>query len=136
MKIVFYCQEASPANKSNYLSVGASGTVSAVVLASHGLSQLGHEVTVLNQSETGNYEGTRYIKTDSQEAAIEHLKDLGEVDVFIANGWAAEIFLRHQIDAKKRVYWIHNFIDQRPFVKAIRDGWLDYIFCIDRKSVV
>jgi len=129
MKIVFYCQESSPANKSNYLSVGASGTVSAVVLASHGLSILGHDVTVLNRSESGSFEGTQYLKTTSQDDAIEHLRSLGEVDVFIANGWAAEIFLKHQVKAHKRVYWLQNFIDQRPFVKAILNGWLEYIFC-------
>lgn len=130
MRIVFYCQEFSPANKSNYLSVGASGTVSAVVLASHGLTQLGHNVTVLNRSESGNYEGTQYLKTTSQEDVIESLKGFDEVDVFVANGWAADIFLKHQVKAKKRVYWIHNFIDQKPFVNLIKQGRLDYIFCI------
>ncbi len=130
MKIVFYCQESAPANIDNYLSIGASGTVSALVLASHGLANLGHEVVVLNQSESGVYQGTRHLKTRSAEEAIAHMGGLGAVDVFVANGWAADIFLKHRVPALKKVYWVHNFVDQKPFENAIREGRLDYIFCI------
>lgn len=130
MKIVFYCQESAPANIDNYLSLGASGTVSALVLASHGLSKLGHEVVVLNRSECGDYQGTRYLTTCSADEAIEQVRRLGAVDVFVANGWAAEIFLEHDVPARRRVYWVHNFVDQTPFERAIREGRLDYIFCI------
>ena len=130
MKIVFYCQEEAPANVSNYLGIGASGTVSALILASQALTRIGHEVVVLNRSESGEFFGTRYLQTRSAEEVLAHLLELGEVDVFIANGWAAQIFLKHDVNARRKVYWVHNFVDHAPFESAIINGRLDYVSCI------
>lgn len=135
MKIVFYCSEEAPANIENYLKLGASGTVSALILASHGLSERGHEVTVLNRSESGVFGKTRHLRTMSQDEVPARLEEIGEVDVFIANGFASSIFLKQRINARKRVYWTHNFVDQRPFVEAIREGRLDYIVCISHNQL-
>lgn len=130
MKVVFYCQEEAPANISNYLDIGASGTVSALILASHSLAGLGHDVIVLNRSDSGWFFGTRYLHTRSAEEALAHLSEIGEADVFIANGWAAQIFLEHEVNARRKVYWVHNFVDQAPFESAIIKGRMDYVFCI------
>ncbi len=135
MRIVFYCAESAPANFENYLKIGASGTVSAMILASHGLAGLGHEVFVLNRSESGNFGGTTHIHTVSPDQVPGQLEEIGGVDVFIANGFASEIFQTHEIKASKRACWIHNFIDQKPYEKAIREGRLDYIVCISHNQL-
>ena len=57
MKLVFYCEEAAPANALNYLDLGASGTVGALMLVSRGLAARGHEVHVLNRSPGGTFAG-------------------------------------------------------------------------------
>jgi glycosyltransferase involved in cell wall biosynthesis len=130
MKIVFYCKEAAPANIDNYLELGVSGTVSAMILASHGLTKIGHNVVVLNNSESGNYQGTRYVKIESPEEVAWHVADFGPIDVFIANGWAGDFFLHNKVSAPTKVHWVHNFIDRVPVERAIADGKLDYIVCI------
>lgn len=135
MRIVFYCSEAAAANVVNYLTIGASGTVSALVLASHGLSQLGHEVIVLNRSESGIFGKTRYIHTESPDEISERLHEIGIVDVFIANGFASEIFKILDIKAGKRAAWIHNFVDHLPYEIAIREKRLDYVICISHNQL-
>ncbi len=130
MKIVFYCKETAPANINNYLGLGVSGTVSAMVLASHGLTMLGHEVFVLNNSESGIYQGTRYLKTCSSEDVAGHLAEIGAVDVFIANGWAGDFLLSVHLNIPTRVLWAHNFIDQLPIERGIAEGKIDYVVCI------
>jgi glycosyltransferase involved in cell wall biosynthesis len=135
MKIVFYCAEHAPANIDNYLHIGASGTVSALILASHGLSRLGHEVVVLNRSESGIFQQTRHLRTDSPEQVPDRLEELGEVDIFVANGFASGIFLTHPIKARKRAAWVHNFIDQNPIERAIAQGRLDYVVCISHNQL-
>ena len=135
MRIVFYCGEAAAANVANYLMIGASGTVSALVLASHGLSQLGHEVIVLNRSESGIFGKTRYIHTESPDEISERLHEIGIVDVFIANGFASEIFKILDIKAGKRAAWIHNFVDHLPYENAIREKRLDYVICISHNQL-
>ena len=77
MKIVFYCNESPPVNFGNYLKIGASGTVSTMILASHGLSELGHEVVVLNRSESGTFGGTRHLNTMSSNEVPERLEMIG-----------------------------------------------------------
>ncbi len=135
MRIVFYCSEGAPANIDNYLGLGASGTVSALILASHGLAELGHEVIVLNRSASGQFQKTRHFRTESPDEVPERLKEIGEVDVFIANGFAASIFHTHDLKAGTRAYWVHNFVNQTPFEKAIREGRLDYIICISHNQL-
>jgi glycosyltransferase involved in cell wall biosynthesis len=135
MRIVFYCAEEAPANFENYLKIGASGTVSAMVLASHGLAMLGHEVFVLNRSESGRFGETAYLRTVSQEQVSDRMHEIGLVDVFIANGFASLIFQNHEVKARKRACWIHNFIDQAPYVNLIKNGSLDYIICISHNQL-
>ncbi|MEI8037373.1 MAG: glycosyltransferase family 4 protein [Verrucomicrobiota bacterium] len=135
MRIIFYCQEESPANIDNYLQLGASGTVSALMLVSAGLTRLGHEVWVLNRSASGVYQGTRHLRSRSPAEAQANLSAIGGGDVFVANGFAAEIFLNHDIAAGKRIYWSHNFIDHKPYERAIEQGRLDYVFCISRNQL-
>lgn len=135
MRIVFYCAEGAPANFGNYLKIGASGTVSALVLASQGLSQLGHEVVVLNRSESGFFGETRYIQTESPNEMMERLQEVGPIDIFIANGFASKIYQILDIKAGKRAAWIHNFIDRHPYETAIREGRLDYIICISHNQL-
>ncbi|MES2439832.1 MAG: glycosyltransferase family 4 protein [Verrucomicrobiota bacterium] len=135
MKIVFYCKEAAKANIDNYLDLGASGTVSAMILASHGLTLRGHEVVVLNRSESGVYQGTRHLRTESPEDVSHHLADLGAVDVFIANGWAGAIFGEFEIPVPTKVHWIHNFIDQVPVEKAMAVGRINYGVCISANQL-
>jgi len=135
MKIVFYCAEQAPANIGNYLRIGASGTVSALILASHGLSQLGHDVVVLNRSESGTFGKTRYLRTEAPDQVPDRLEEVGDVDVFIANGFASGIFLTQRIKAKKRAAWVHNFVDQEPFERAIAEGRLDYVICISHNQL-
>lgn len=130
MRIVFYCLETAEANIDNYLGLGVSGTVSAMILASHGLTMLGHDVVVLNNSESGVYQGTRHIRTRSPGEVSRHLKDIGPVDVFIANGWAGEIFLNVGVEVPTKVHWVHNFIDQVPIEHGIAVGKIDYVVCI------
>ena len=135
MKIVFYCNESPPVNFGNYLKIGASGTVSTMILASHGLSELGHEVVVLNRSESGTFGGTRHLNTMSSNEVPERLEMIGSVDVFIANGFASEIFQVYNIRTRKRAAWIHNFVEQRPYQRAIYEGRLDYIICISHNQL-
>ena len=135
MRIVFYCGEQATANVVNYLTIGASGTVSALILASHGLSQLGYEVIVLNRSESGIFGKTRYVHTVSPNEISERLREIGPVDIFIANGFASEVYKTHKIDAGKRAAWIHNFVDHRPYETAIREGRLDYVICISHNQL-
>ena len=135
MKIVFYCKEAAEANIDNYLDLGASGTVSAMILASHGLTQLGHEVVVLNRSSSGVYRGTRHVLTNCPEEVSGHLREIGPVDVFIANGWASDIFSEFEIPVPTKVHWIHNFIDQVPVEKAMADGRINYGVCISANQL-
>ena len=135
MRIVFYCQEESPANIDNYLQLGASGTVSALMLVSAGLTRLGHEVVVLNRSASGVYQGTRHLTSKSPAEALANLTAIGGGDIFVANGFAAEIFLNHDVPARKRIYWTHNFIDHEPYERAIAQGRLDYVFCISRNQL-
>lgn len=135
MRIVFYCSERAPANFDNYLKIGASGTVSAMVLASYGLAGLGHEVIVLNRSASGVFSGVRHITTDSPDQVPKFLRQIGEVDVFIANGFACSVFQTQAIPARKRAYWIHNFVDHEPHEQAIREGRLDYIICISHNQL-
>lgn len=130
MKIVFYCKESAEANIDNYLELGVSGTVSAMILAGHGLTKLGHEVVVLNRSRDGDFQGTRHIHTKAPEEVPARLAEIGPVDVFIANGWAGDVFQGPQLNAGKRVHWIHNFCDQRPFERGIATGKIDYGVCI------
>lgn len=135
MKIVFYCAEGAPANSVNYLKLGASGTVSALILAARGLAAMGHRVTVLNRSEDGVYDGVEHRFTDSPERVPEHLAEMGGADVFIANGFASSIFFGTDIKAGKRACWIHNFIDQRPYEDAVKAGRMDYIICISHNQL-
>lgn len=135
MRIVFYCKEQAPANIDNYLGIGASGTVSALILAGHGLSLLGHEVIILNRSQSGLFQKTRHLQTSSPEEVVERIAEIGEVDVFIANGFASDIYQVHDIQARKRAAWIHNFVHQRPFENAVREGRLDYIICISHNQL-
>lgn len=135
MKIVFYCQEESPANIDNHLQIGASGTVSALMLVSDGLTRLGHEVIVLNRSVGGVYQGTTYVTTRSPEEAVVNLRAIAGIDVFVANGFAAEIFFNHDISAWKRICWTHNFIGHEPYERAIAEKRLDYVFCISRNQL-
>ena len=135
MRIVFYCAEQAPTNFENYLKIGASGTVSAMILASHGLAALGHDVFALNRSESGRYGEVTHLHTVSPDQVAKHLAEIGGVDVFIANGFASKIFQTHEIEAGQRASWIHNFIDQEPYVKAIRDNRLDYIICISHNQL-
>jgi glycosyltransferase involved in cell wall biosynthesis len=135
MRIVIYCKDASEANIDNYLSLGASGTVSAMILMSHGLALLGHEVVVLNRSESGLYQGTRHLRTDSPEDARRHIAEIGGADVFIANGWACDIFGGLEIPVPVKVHWIHNFIDQRPVERAMAEGRIDYGVCISANQL-
>lgn len=135
MKIVFYCKEAAEANIDNYLELGASGTVSAMILASHGLTLRGHEVVVLNRSESGVYQGTRHLKTKSPEDTRRHLEEVGSADVFIANGWASDIFDGFEIPVPIKVHWIHNFIDQVPVEKAMAEGRINYGVCISANQL-
>ncbi len=130
MKIVFYCKEDAPANIDNYLDLGVSGTVSAMILASHGLALLGHDVVVMNGSASGIYQGTRHIRTYSQADVATRLAEIGPVDVFIANGWAGEIFQDESINAPTRVHWVHNFVDHLPIENAVAAGRIDYVVCI------
>lgn len=135
MRIVFYCSESAPANSGNYLKIGASGTVSALILASRGLSMLGHEVHVLNRSESGLFGKTSHHHTESPEEVPELLAKIGDVDVFIVNGFASGIFQTHDIMARKRALWIHNFVDHLPHEQAIRERRLDYIICISHNQL-
>ena len=135
MRIVFYCQEEAPANSENYFKIGASGTVSAMILASRGLAGIGHDVFILNRSESGNYGNVNHLNTVSPDQVPERMEEIGGVDVFIANGFASRIFKTHDIKAGKRACWIHNFIDQEPHVKAIRENRLDYIICISHNQL-
>lgn len=135
MKIVFYCKEAAEANIDNYLELGASGTVSAMILASHGLTLRGHEVVVLNRSESGVYQRTRHLKTKSPEDTRRHLEEVGSADVFIANGWASDIFDGFEIPVPIKVHWIHNFIDQVPVEKAMAEGRINYGVCISANQL-
>lgn len=135
MKIVFYCNEPAPANFENYLKIGASGTISAMILASHGLAALGHEVFVLNRSESGSFGGATHMHTALPTQVFEQLEKIGDVDVFIANGFASDIFNVHLIRARARASWIHNFIDQKPYEKAIQEKRLDYIICISHNQL-
>ena len=135
MRIVFYCAEEAPANIENYFKIGASGTVSAMILASHGLAGLGHEVFVLNRSQSRIYGKTTHLHTVSANQVPERIEEIGSVDVFIANGFASQIFQTYKIKAGKRVCWIHNFIDQEPHVNAIREGRLEYIICISHNQL-
>ena len=135
MKIVFYCKEAAEANIDNYLDLGASGTVSAMILASHGLTLLGHDVVVMNRSRTGDYQGTRHLRTESPGEVAGHLARIGPVNVFIANGWASDIFDGHEIPVATKVYWIHNFIDRLPVEKAMAAGKIQYGVCISANQL-
>ncbi len=135
MRIVFYCREEAPANFENYLKIGATGTVSAMVLASHGLAGLGHEVFILNRSASGYYGRTTHLRTVSPDQVPARIEEISGVDVFIANGFASEIFQTHEIKAGKRACWIHNFIDQGPHVKAVIENRLDYIICISHNQL-
>lgn len=130
MKIVFYCKESAEANIDNYLELGVSGTVSAMILAAHGLTGLGHEVVVLNRSRDGVFQGTRHIHTEAPQEVSAQLVKIGPVDVFIANGWAGDVFQGTRVNAGKRVHWLHNFCDQRPFECGVADGRIDYGVCI------
>lgn len=130
MRIVFYCKEVAAANIDSYLDLGVSGTVSAMILVSHGLTMLGHEVFVLNNSESGVFQGTRHILTRSPSEVAGHLDEIGPVDVFIANGWAGDIFIDVGVDVPTKVHWVHNFINQVPIEKAIVGGKIDYVVCI------
>lgn len=135
MRIVFYCKEAAEANIDNYLELGASGTVSAMILAGHGLTLLGHEVIILNRSASGVYQGTRYLHTESPAEAVGHLAEVRPVDVFIANGWACDIFDAHEIPVPTKVYWIHNFIDRLPVERAVAAGKIQYGVCISANQL-
>lgn len=130
MNIVFYCKESAPANIENYIELGVSGTVSAMILASYGLSQLGHSVVVLNKSETGTFQGTRHIHTISPSDVARHLEEVGQVDVFIANGWAGDIFLKIGVNVATKVHWVHNFVNQVPIESGIATGKINYVVCI------
>lgn len=135
MKIVFYCKDDARANIDNYLNLGVCGTVSAMILASHGLSLRGHEVVVLNRSDSGMYQGTRHLRTESPGDASRNLAELGGADVFIANGWASDIFGEFEIPVPTKVHWIHNFIDQVPVEKAVNEGRLNYGVCISANQL-
>ena len=135
MRIVFYCGERAPANFDNYLKIGASGTVSALVLASHGLCLFGHEVIVLNSSESGIFGKTRHIHTVGPDEITDRLQEIGPVDVFIANGFASVIYQTLDIKARKRAAWIHNFVHHRAYENAILEGRLDYIICISHNQL-
>ena len=135
MKVVIYCKDAAQANIDNYLSLGASGTVSAMILASHGLTLRGHDVMVLNRSESGVYQGTRHLRTESPDDVRRHLAEIGAADVFIANGWASDIFDEIEIPVPTKVYWIHNFIDRVPVERAMAEGRIDYGVCISANQL-
>lgn len=135
MKIVFYCKETAEANFDNYLDLGVSGTVSAMILTSHGLTLLGHQVVVLNRSESGVYHGTRHLRTESPADVRRHLAEIGAADVFIANGWASDIFGKIEIPVPTKVYWIHNFIDRAPVEKAMAEGKINNGVCISANQL-
>ena len=135
MKIVFYCKETAEANIDNYLDLGVSGTVSAMLLASHGLTILGHNVVVLNRSEDGVFQGTRHMRTNRGEEVSSKIAQIGPVDVFVANGWASDVFDTLRVNAATKVHWIHNFCDQKPFEKGVVDGRIDYGICISANQL-
>ena len=112
------------------MDLASGGSVSDLVWVADGLAKLGYDITVLNSSETGIFGNVRYLTTDSPEQCLEHLQKIGIPDFFVANGWAASIFLDHNIQAKNRIYWLHNYIDPRPYEKAVDRGHLDYIYCV------
>jgi len=130
MRIVFYCTEQEKANASNFFNLATSGTVNDMILIAEGLSSCGHEVIVLNRSASGFYSGVQHFNTESEEQCLEIIHTIKDIDIFVANGWAAEIFLKHKIPAIKNIYWLHNFINIEPFENAIDCGNIDYIFCV------
>lgn len=135
MKLVFYCEEAAPANGSNSLELGVSGTVGALLLACRGLAARGHEVHVLNRSPGGTFAGVHHHETHSAEAMRGHAARLGPVDVFIANGYAVAAVLETRVPAHRVVYWSHNYVDQRPYERAFRAGTLDYVVCVSENQL-
>lgn len=134
MKIVFYCEENSPANPANYVRLGASGTVGAMVLVSRGLAVRGHEVHVLNRSPGGTFAGVQHHETRSAAEMKAHAARLGPADVFVGNGFASAALLEERPPARRVVYWSHNYVDQRPYARALADGRLDYVVCISENQ--
>jgi len=135
MKIVFYCNEESPANADNYLALGCCGTVSSMILASFGLAQLGHDVSVLNRSESGTHQNVKYYQTLSISDALRHFDHFVNYDIVIANGWAVDLFKVLVDSSMIRVHWIHNFIDQSIFENLFLKQKVDYGICVSENQL-
>lgn len=135
MKLVFYCEEAAPANGLNQLALGVSGTVGALLLACRGLAARGHEVHVLNRSPTGTFAGVHHHETRSADEMRAHVAWLGPADAFVANGYAVSAVLDARVPARKVVYWSHNYVDQRPAERAFRAGTLDHVVCVSENQL-
>ena len=124
--------EKVPLNYANFYDCACSGTAGTLILVAQALAQRGHEVIILNQSVNGVFKNIKHFKILSDQECMSTIQELGEVDVFIANRFSAKIFLSHRILAKCRVYWLHNFIDINPYIKAIDEKRLDYICCVSQ----
>lgn len=130
MKIVFYCCENANVNSMNFSKVPCSGTASGVICISDGLARLGHDVIVMNGSDSCVCGGVRYINISSHAQCMSAMRTIENVDIFIANNMAGEIYHTFRVNARKKIFWLHNYIDITPYEKDIREGRLDYIYCV------
>jgi len=134
MKVVFYDKDKTPANLDNFWEIGTSGTVRALFSLARGLSSRGHEVVILNRSPSGVFGGVKHIHTRNNEQAWNHLRSITEIDIVVANNWADDIFAQ-AVEARRRVYWMHNYTDISPYEGRLARREIDRILCVSKHQL-
>ncbi|EGR1172472.1 glycosyltransferase [Vibrio parahaemolyticus] len=127
MKICFYSSDEKALSYEDICSQGASGTLSSMVFAAKGLSELGVNVTVL-----GNFKETRSInnlcyKCVSEIENIDTYSSCFDVFIFVGH-CGSEISAR--LHSSKVYYWAHNWIEPRHYDPLLDDNIIDGIIFV------
>ena len=130
MKIAFYCDEKFGANFNNFENIGTSGTVNDLIWAAKGLVELGHNVTIFNDSEAGTFGGIKHILTENVQDLREHFSTTQDYDFLVINGWAIENFLDSRLSSVPTIYWSHNYVDEKIYTNALNNNIINGIICV------
>jgi len=135
LKIVFYHDDAKKINLESILTTDTSGTVSSLMWVVKGLAKLGHDITVLNKSRNIVVDNVTFINTNNENELFKHLKNINNIDFFVAVGGTGNIFHRYFINASIKIFWLHNYIsnlEKKQFDQDISKKRLDRIICVGK----
>jgi glycosyltransferase involved in cell wall biosynthesis len=135
VKIVFYHDDLRKINLENIYTKGASGTVSSLMWLAKGLSELSHEVIILNSSQSMESDYVTFIQTFNEDSLVSNLLEIEKIDIFIAVGSAGYMFHNLNLEIPVKIFWLHNYIshtEQYKFDIDIKEKRLDRIICVGK----